>query len=170
MDPPTDTVPESCTIFTVSFGKTVFFGNNEDYINPNTYYWVSPSTSPLPIILLPFVKLLISSHARWFLLSINQILGAEKSEVLLFPNSGTGIMELSIRNSIPRGEKVLVTVIGAFGERFKEVVESNGRKPVLLEYEPGKAVHPEDIDSALRKNPDVRAVTITHNERPQLVS
>jgi tetratricopeptide (TPR) repeat protein len=40
-----DTVPKSCTIFTVSSGDTVFFGNNEDYINPNTYYWVSPSTS-----------------------------------------------------------------------------------------------------------------------------
>ncbi len=36
--------PESCTIFTASFGDTVLFGNNEDYTNPNTYYWTSPST------------------------------------------------------------------------------------------------------------------------------
>ncbi|MGD2249347.1 MAG: carcinine hydrolase/isopenicillin-N N-acyltransferase family protein [Candidatus Methanofastidiosia archaeon] len=36
--------PESCTIFTVQYGDTVLFGNNEDYTNPNTYYWVSPST------------------------------------------------------------------------------------------------------------------------------
>jgi predicted choloylglycine hydrolase len=35
---------ESCTIFTVHYGDTVLFGNNEDYNNPNTYYWVSPST------------------------------------------------------------------------------------------------------------------------------
>lgn len=35
-------VPESCTIFTASYGDTVLFGNNEDYINPNTYYWVTP--------------------------------------------------------------------------------------------------------------------------------
>ena len=95
---------------------------------------------------------------------LKQFLGAEKGEVLLFPNSGTGIMELSIRNCIPRGEKVLVTVVGAFGDRYKQVVESNGRKAVLLEYEPGKAVHPEDLDAALHKNPDVTAVTITHNE------
>lgn len=39
-----DATPESCTIFTASFGNTVLFGNNEDYTNPNTYYWVSPST------------------------------------------------------------------------------------------------------------------------------
>jgi len=40
-----DLTPESCTIFTASFGDTVLFGNNEDWINPNTYYWVVPPTS-----------------------------------------------------------------------------------------------------------------------------
>lgn len=95
---------------------------------------------------------------------LTHLLDAENGEVLLFPNSGTGIMELSIRNSVPRGEKVLVTTIGAFGNRFNQVVESNGRIPVLLDFEPGRAVHPEDLDAALHKDPDVCAVTITHNE------
>jgi len=36
-------VPGSCTIFAASFGNTVLYGNNEDYNNPNTYYWVRPS-------------------------------------------------------------------------------------------------------------------------------
>jgi len=35
--------PISCTIFTVSHGKKVFFGNNEDWKNPKTYYWTTPS-------------------------------------------------------------------------------------------------------------------------------
>ncbi|NIM49341.1 MAG: hypothetical protein GTO22_08800 [Gemmatimonadales bacterium] len=35
-------VPGSCTIFAASFGNTVLYGNNEDYNNPNTYYWVRP--------------------------------------------------------------------------------------------------------------------------------
>ena len=39
-----DYVPESCTIFTSSYGDTVLFGNNEDWINPNTYYWVVPTS------------------------------------------------------------------------------------------------------------------------------
>jgi len=34
--------PHSCTIFTISMGERVFFGNNEDYTNPETYYWVVP--------------------------------------------------------------------------------------------------------------------------------
>jgi len=40
-----DLIPESCTIFTASFGVKVYFGNNEDWINPNTYYWVVPPTN-----------------------------------------------------------------------------------------------------------------------------
>ena len=39
-----DSVPESCTIFTCSYGDTVLFANNEDWFNPNTYYWVVPSS------------------------------------------------------------------------------------------------------------------------------
>jgi hypothetical protein len=33
-------IASACTIFTISDEDTVFFGNNEDYSNPNTYYWV----------------------------------------------------------------------------------------------------------------------------------
>lgn len=36
-------IASACTIFTVSEDGVVFFGNNEDYVNPNTYYWVEPS-------------------------------------------------------------------------------------------------------------------------------
>lgn len=39
-----DFIPGSCTIFTASYGEKVLFGNNEDYTNPKTYYWVSPSS------------------------------------------------------------------------------------------------------------------------------
>jgi len=95
---------------------------------------------------------------------LRKFLEAEKGEIILFPSSGTGFMEAAVRNTVPRGGKVLVTVIGAFGERFAEVVETNGRKAVILRKEPGQAVKPEELDEALRKNPDVQAVTITYNE------
>lgn len=93
-----------------------------------------------------------------------KFLEAKKSVVMLFPSSGTGVMEASIRNAVfPKG-KVLVTIIGAFGKRYKEVVERNGRIPVVLEKPPGEPVLPEELDEALKKNPDVEAVTITYNE------
>ncbi len=32
-----------CTIFTITSSENVYFGNNEDYINPNTYLMIRPS-------------------------------------------------------------------------------------------------------------------------------
>lgn len=95
---------------------------------------------------------------------LKAFLEADKGEIILFPSSGTGFMEAAVRNTIPRGGKVLVTVIGAFGKRFADVVNANGREAVVFEKEPGQAIKPEELDDVLKKNPDVHAVTITYNE------
>ncbi len=97
-------------------------------------------------------------------LRLQIFLEAEKSTVFLIPASGTGFMEASIRNAVTYGGKVLVTIIGAFGERYREVVETNGRQAVVLRKKPGEPVLPEELDEALKKNPDIEAVTITYNE------
>ena len=36
-------IANACTIFTVSHGDVALFGNNEDYTNPKTHYWVITS-------------------------------------------------------------------------------------------------------------------------------
>ena len=36
-------VPGSCTIFAVRRGEKMFFGNNEDWSDPKTIYWVEPA-------------------------------------------------------------------------------------------------------------------------------
>jgi len=47
--------PISCTIFTSSYGDKVFFGNNEDWKNPKTYYWtVSPSNENYGVVYFGF--------------------------------------------------------------------------------------------------------------------
>jgi hypothetical protein len=38
-----DYTPGSCTIFSVSNRESAFFCNNEDWFDPETYYWVIPS-------------------------------------------------------------------------------------------------------------------------------
>ncbi|MEL9999981.1 MAG: alanine--glyoxylate aminotransferase family protein [Desulfurococcaceae archaeon] len=91
-------------------------------------------------------------------------LEAGKATVLLIPSSGTGFMEASIRNAVSQRGKVLVTVIGEFGHRYREAVERNGRTPVVLEKPLGKPVLPEELDDALKNNKEVEAVTITYNE------
>ena len=36
------TVPSKCSVFTLAKGDQVFFGGNDDYIHPDSYYWVDP--------------------------------------------------------------------------------------------------------------------------------
>jgi aspartate aminotransferase-like enzyme len=89
---------------------------------------------------------------------------ASEGTVLLFPSSGTGVMEASVRNFVSLGGAVLTTIIGEFGSRYREVVESNGRRAVVLEKNAGEPVFPDELDEALRKHPEVEAVSITYNE------
>ncbi len=46
-DEPSDnkTFPSGCSVITISKGDSVFFGGNDDYINPDSYYWVEPGDS-----------------------------------------------------------------------------------------------------------------------------
>jgi len=37
--------PHHCSVFSITKGKQVFFGGNDDYINPDSYYWVDPGDS-----------------------------------------------------------------------------------------------------------------------------
>ncbi len=37
--------PSGCSVITISKGDSVFFGGNDDYINPDSYYWVEPGDS-----------------------------------------------------------------------------------------------------------------------------
>jgi hypothetical protein len=39
------TFHSGCSIITISKGDSVFFGGNDDYINPDSYFWVEPGDS-----------------------------------------------------------------------------------------------------------------------------
>ncbi len=87
-----------------------------------------------------------------------------KQNVVFFPSSGTGFMEASVRNAVSEEGKVLVTSIGAFGDRYADVVEKNGRQPIKLSFDPGMPVDEEKLKEVLDTYPEVEAVTITYNE------
>ncbi len=38
-------VPSGCSVITISKGERIFFSGNDDYINPDQYYWVEPGDS-----------------------------------------------------------------------------------------------------------------------------
>ena len=85
-----------------------------------------------------------------------------KNKVFLFPSSGSGVMEGTVRNCVER--KMLCCINGAFGKRYAEVGESNGKIVERLEPELGKPTTPELLDEKLSSAPDVEAVAITYNE------
>ncbi len=85
-----------------------------------------------------------------------------ENQVFLFPSSGSGVMEATVRNCVER--KMLCCINGAFGKRYAQVGKSNGREVEQLETMLGKPTTPELLDEKLSSSPDVEAVAITYNE------
>jgi aspartate aminotransferase-like enzyme len=87
-----------------------------------------------------------------------------KNDVLILTTSGTGGLESAVVNTLSPGDKVLGISIGVFGDRFAECAKVYGAEVIPLKYELGKAANPDDIRKALKDNPDIKAVMVTHNE------
>ncbi len=83
-----------------------------------------------------------------------------EGEVLILTSSGTGAMEAAVTNLLKPGESAVVIAGGKFGERWKELCETYGVKPITVEVEWGKSVNVEEVEKALDENPDVKAVLI----------
>lgn len=96
---------------------------------------------------------------------LQPIFGTQE-EVLIFPGSGTGAMEAAVANLFSPGDRVIVLVAGAFGERFAAIAEAFGLAVDRLEVPWGQVVPPERLRERLLTYPpgEVRGVFITHNE------
>ncbi len=86
------------------------------------------------------------------------------SDVLILTASGTGGLEAAVVNFINPGDKVLVLSIGSFGDRFAQIAQTYGADVNKIAYEWGTAANPEDVERALRADPAIKAVFVTHNE------
>ncbi|MHB8084988.1 MAG: pyridoxal-phosphate-dependent aminotransferase family protein [Dehalococcoidia bacterium] len=87
-----------------------------------------------------------------------------KNDLLILTTSGTGGLESAVVNTLSPGDKVLAISIGIFGDRFAECAKVYGAEVIPLKYEWGQAVNPDDVKKALKDNPAVKAVMVTHNE------
>lgn len=81
-----------------------------------------------------------------------------KNEVFIFASSGTGAMEASLINAIPKGKKALVVSAGKWGERLVQICEAFGIARVVVELEYGDDPSPERIAAELEKDPDIAGV------------
>lgn len=85
-------------------------------------------------------------------------------DVLTWPASGSAGWEVAVVNLLSPGDPVLSTVCGDFGERFTKVAVAFGLDVRRLDVPWGQAITPELLREALERNPDVKAVLLTHNE------
>jgi aspartate aminotransferase-like enzyme len=87
-----------------------------------------------------------------------------ESEPLLLTGSGTGAQEAAVVNTLSPGDDVLSVTAGVFGERFALIAEAFGANVTRVQGEWGKAISTDAIAEAMRDNPAVKAVILTHNE------
>jgi aspartate aminotransferase-like enzyme len=87
-----------------------------------------------------------------------------RGDVFLLTGSGTGGLETAIVNTLSPGDKVLSVSVGVFGERFATIAERFGAEVIPLRFEWGKAADADAVDKALKAEPKIKAVLVTHNE------
>jgi aspartate aminotransferase-like enzyme len=87
-----------------------------------------------------------------------------RNDLLILTGSGTGGLEAAAVNMLSPGDKVLSVSIGVFGDRFASIAQQFGAEVTSLKVEWGQAADPEEIRKAIKANPGIKAVLVTHNE------
>ncbi|MFC1964184.1 pyridoxal-phosphate-dependent aminotransferase family protein [Chloroflexota bacterium] len=87
-----------------------------------------------------------------------------KNDLYILTGSGTGGLEAGVVNMLSPGDKVLSVSIGVFGERWGQIAQAFGAEVIALRSEWGKAADPAEIRRALKADPAIKAVMVTHNE------
>ncbi len=87
-----------------------------------------------------------------------------KNDLYVLTGSGTGGLEAAVVNILSPGDKVLSVSIGVFGDRWANITKAFGADVISLNFEWGKAADPEAVKQAIKENPSVKAVLVTHNE------
>ncbi len=95
---------------------------------------------------------------------LKYIFQTKDGKVFTFAASGTGGMEACVANALSQGDKAIVVKGGKFGERWAEICEAYGVDVIPIDIEYGKAVKPDLLDYALRKEKEARAVFVTQCE------
>lgn len=121
-----------------------------------------------PRVLRAMAKPLMPHREEWFsTLFMEQAKRMKKvyqteNDLFIFSGSGTSSMDAAVSNIMRPGDKVLCLVSGKFSERFVEIVEGHGGIPVVLNFEWGSPLDPEQVKEKLTT--EIRAVTMVHNE------
>ena len=100
---------------------------------------------------------------------LKYLYGSDRS-VAVFASSGSGAMEAAVSNLFSPGEKVIVCQAGKFGERWTKLTKAFGLEPIVIEQPYGTPVEPEQLEQALKENPEVSGVFLQASETSTGVS
>lgn len=87
-----------------------------------------------------------------------------KENVVTISSSGTGGIEAVASALVRRGDSVVVPVFGEFSQRLAEAVEIAGGSVVKVASEQGRIPPLEDIQEAVARTKNLKAVYTVHNE------
>lgn len=87
-----------------------------------------------------------------------------KQDVLIVTGSGTSALEAAAVNVLSPGDKVIVVVAGAFGDRFASICERYGFVTYRLDVTWGEACNKDDLIEVLHEHPHAKAVIVTYCE------
>jgi aspartate aminotransferase-like enzyme len=130
-----------------------------------------PGPTPCPPEVLEAMgKQMINHRGNQFAEMLNRITGKmkklyqTKNDLYILTGSGTGSLEAAIVNMLSPGDKVLSASNGVFGNRFADIAEGYGANLTRLKFEWGKPIDPDGVRQALKADPKIKAVLLTHNE------
>ena len=90
-----------------------------------------------------------------------------QGDVFLLTSSGSGGMEAAVANLFSSGDKALIFVNGAFGERFVQIAKAYGLDARRIDVPLGRPVDPDLVRDELAKEKGkdgAKAVLLQHNE------
>ena len=87
-----------------------------------------------------------------------------EADVWIITGSGTAAMEAAVVNTLSPGDKMVNATVGVFGNRFTDIASAFGADVLTLDFPFGEAIDLDVLRKCLNDNPDVKAVTVTHNE------
>jgi aspartate aminotransferase-like enzyme len=134
-------------------------------------YLLAPGPTPVPPeVLLAMAHPMIHHRAPDFAELLGTVkeglkwLFQTRQDVLILASTGTGGMEGAVSNFLNPGEKALVVNGGKFGERWMKLCQAYGAKVEEITVEWGRAVDPQQVADALKRDPSIKAVYVQASE------
>ncbi len=134
-------------------------------------YLLAPGPTPVPPeVLLAMARPIIHHRAPEFAQVFAEVredlkwLFQTRNEVLILASSGTGGMEGAVSNFLSPGDKALCVNAGKFGERWGKLCKTFGAQVTEIKVEWGRAVDPQAVADALKKDPSIKAVYVQASE------